>query len=342
MWHRDGRRPRDRSHRRAGRAAPGHRGCAHRVRRRLPLAGPVGTGGSRRRVEARPIGYRQRIVHHMVLGELVRDRSWSSSRTGGEVRRSARRAGQLRAGCPSLRGGCVRPRVDGPGAQRIRRARAERRRRERDGPAPGLADRARRRRPRPRSPVAGVLRAAARHARLPGVGHVRQPRVRSPARPAAPIRRLRSTTSCTCSPTTAPTCAAKWRCSRSSAAPIPIPKGFGVARDADRPLRDGLHHELRLLRPRRARSGDPGAGHARPCRRRHPSRQGDLAALQQGPVRPRLPRARDAARRRGPRDHRGAAEVGGCTRLGVGRAGLVRGHVGDATQARRGAQGGVG
>ena len=59
-----------------------------------------------------------------------------------QVRRGARREGQLRARRAPLRAGRVRPGVDGPGAQRVRRARPERRRRERDG-AEAVTDRAR-------------------------------------------------------------------------------------------------------------------------------------------------------------------------------------------------------
>ena len=74
------------------------------------------------------------------------------------------------------------------------------------------------------------------------------------------------------------------------------PEGLRVAGHAHRPLRDGLHPDDRLLRPRRQRARHPGAGHAPAHRRRDPARQGGVRALRRRPVRRRLLRARGAAR----------------------------------------------
>ena len=72
----------------------------------------------------------------------------------------------------------------------------------------------------------------------------------------------------------------------------PRPEGLRVAGDADRPVRDRLHRDTGLLRPRRPRAQHPGAGHAPPRRRRDPAGQGRVRALRRRPVRRRLPRAR--------------------------------------------------
>ena len=79
---------------------------------------------------------------------------------------------------------------------------------------------------------------------------------------------------------------------------------------------------------------DPGARHAPPRRRRHPARQGGVRPLRHRPVRGRLPRARGPAGRRGTRAAPHAAEVGGRDRRRIGRPVRPRRHVGEAAASR--------
>ena len=109
------------------------------------------------------------------------------------------------------------------------------------------------------------------------------------------------------------------------------PEGLRVAGDADRAVRDGLHLEHRVLRPRRERTRDPGARHAPAHRRRDPAGQGGVRALRRRPVRSRLLRARGRPVGEVRDDARRPAEVVGRDRGRVGRPVRPRGHVGDAS-----------
>ena len=173
----------------------------------------------------RDLGYRQRIVHHMVLGELVlrpipvvvahRVATYAEALgVKDDFVRVARRYAQGAYGLAWMdlqRNGFVEhvreaddeePRAQAATDARSVRARAGRPR------ARGAVDRVRRTSPRRRSGAASGRCTTAAASACPE---------RRAARP--PISR--STTSCTCSPTTARTSRASSRSSGSSVAPIP-------------------------------------------------------------------------------------------------------------------------
>ena len=154
-------------------------------------------------------------------------------------------------------------------AQRLRRARARRRRRRRR-PAASRPPRSSPPRSIPRSRPAGrrspscrPTRSASRSGRcttaaastLPGRAR-RRADVPRAARLRARARRLRH------EPQGRARGVRVHRSGRSR------PEGLRVAGHADRAVRDRLHREHGLLRPRRPRAHDPGAGHAPPRRRR--------------------------------------------------------------------------
>ena len=147
---------------------------------------------------------------------------------GREVRRGARHQGRLRPRRAPVRAGRVRAGVEGPPAQRVRRARPGSRRRRSRGRhrATGRGAlrpvRARRGRSRARGAAGRPSRTSPRNRWATRCGRCTTAAAsRSPARPAARRRTSRSTTSCTCSPTTARTSRASSRSSRSSGGPIP-------------------------------------------------------------------------------------------------------------------------
>ena len=120
----------------------------------------------------------------------------------------------------------------------------------------------------------------------------------------------------------------------------PDPKGFAWLATLIGLFETGYITSTGLLRPRRARTQHPGAGHARARRRRDPARQGRLRALRHRPVRRRLPRARRPPGRRGPRD-RSACRRSRRARSRVARPALVRSDGMSETQrqARRASAG---
>ena len=158
--------------------------------------------------------------------------------------------------------------MDGPPAQRVRRARAKP---VTPRPTPEVLARAAAAPPRsspPRSirssrPAGGPSRISPRARWASRVGDVRQPRLRAsrharrrtgvprPTRLRARARRLRH------EPPRRARGVRVHRAGRSR------PEGLRVAGHAHRALRDRLHREHGLLRPRRARARHPGPGHAR-------------------------------------------------------------------------------
>ena len=124
--HRDRGRARDRPHRRAGRS------CSTRSRRRSPASRSTTATSSRSGPTSSPTCW-PRTVSSTASASCTtwcsassccgRSRSWS--RTASPRTREALGVdGRLRARRPPLRAGRVRPGVDGPAAQRLRRARA--------------------------------------------------------------------------------------------------------------------------------------------------------------------------------------------------------------------------
>ena len=195
---RHGRRPDHGPHRRAGRPVRGRRRRPHRRVGRLPLTRTARRPPSSPTVLAgRDLAYRQRIVHHMVLGELVlRPIPTVVAHRVAQYAEALGVQRRLRAGRSALRTGRVRPRVDGPAAQWLRRPRAggrrqrspRRRRPERDPPP----RRSRRPNRTPSSRRSWAAFADLPHDTLglPRVGHVRQPRLRAARHTGGALRYL--------------------------------------------------------------------------------------------------------------------------------------------------------
>ena len=239
------------------------------------------------------LAYRQRIVHHMVLGELVlKPLPTEVAHRVARVCARARRRRPLRARRPPLRAGRVRHGVEGPPPQRLRRPREGGRRQP---PARGHPGHRPVRVAGPRSGARGALgripRAARRHARPLRGRDVRRPWVRAarlarrcvglprPARLQPRARRLRH------QPEGRARGVRVRRTCRSRT------EGLRVARHAHRPVRDGLRRRHRVLHARRPGAQPSGPGHAAPPGRRHRARQGRRRAVRHRPVRGRLPRA---------------------------------------------------
>ena len=238
-------------------------------RRRLPGARAARAGGARRRPRRRDLAYRQRIVHHMVLGELVlrplppvvahRVAQYAEALgVEDDFVRVARRYAQGAYGLAWMdlqRSGFVDHVRD---ADRWRRGREADAGRGADPFEPARSTRSSRRPlgARSRSCPAGTLGRGVwemydgRGFALPGCRR-RRARVPRPARLRARARRLRHEPQ------------GRARGVRVHRAGRPRPEGLRVARDADRPVRDRLHRRHRVLRARRPRAQHPGAGHAR-------------------------------------------------------------------------------
>ena len=253
----------------------------------------------------RDLGYRQRIVHHMVLGELVlRPLPTVVAHRVAKYAEALGVEGRLRARRAPLRPGRVRAGVDGPAAQRLRRARPRRRRRRRPEarPSRGAACppvRAGAGRPRARGAV-GRVRGRSR----PGRSGARSGRCttaaasRCPARRAAHRRYLAQHDFVHVLADYGTNLKGELEVFAFIGRADPDPKGFAWLATLIGLFETGIHLRHRLLRPRRARTQHPGTRHAPTDRRRDPARQGGVRALRPGPVRRRLLRACRPTRRK--------------------------------------------
>ena len=146
---------------------------------------------------------------------------------------------------------------------------------------------------------ARVRGPAGRHTRQVGVGALRRPRLRAPwdgkrhvrvpraARLRARAQQLRHQPQ------------GRARGVRVHRARGPRPQGLRVARNTRRAVRDGLHRRRRLLREGREGAQHPSGRDESAFGRRHPAREGGVGGAGPRPVHRRLPRAGRPAGGRG-------------------------------------------
>ena len=255
---------------------------------------PLGPDELADTLAGRDLGYRQRIVHHMVLGELVlrpiptvvahRVATYAAA-LGVEDRLRARRA--------ALRAGRVRPGVDGPAAQRLRRPRPRRRRRR-----AGRGHAGARRAPDPFEPARVDADLAARWAafeHLPAgtlgrsrLGAVRRPRLRPPGTPGGASEYLAQHDFVHVLADYGTNLKGELEVFAFIGRADPDPKGFAWLATLIGLFETGYISSTGFFDRNVQERSDPGAGHAPTHRRRDPSRQGGVRALRCRPLRGRL------------------------------------------------------